>query len=399
MSNLGRFGSFEPNAILRGAQLTFVGANRALQNPGIFTSEHYRQVALAVAAGVAIRILVALPTIGIRILIRFAGLFTDLSQSAWDEEVIEGIEFIEHSVLQVPFFLMSFIRYLSPAMDHMFMDSLQWVDKTYTQKHQSEDPAALRAMYYPNLHMYTHSETTKKSPYDAMLAFLMRFGKRAGLSLAIYLLSFVPYVGRFVLPAASFYTFNSAVGLPAAVLVFGSSIFLPRRYLVMFLQSYFSSRSLMRELVRIAPTHSHIHSPHTHNRAFANSTHSQQLEPYFSRIHYTSAQKRLWFHDREGVLYGFALAFFVILKIPLLGVLIYGVAEASTAYLITKITEPPPPPQEAEEFKKRDVRWENKHEFLDLPLDAMDKMNIKVKGNGKAARPDETGMPEGRKFT
>ena len=122
-----------------------------------------------------------------------------------------------------------------------------------------------------------------------------------------------------------------------------------------------------------------------------------QLEPYFCRINYTSLQKRAWFHDREGVLYGFALAFFVILKTPLLGVLIYGIAEASTAYLITKITEPPPEPQQAEEFKKRDVRWENKHEFLNLPLDALDKMNIKARG--KDARPDVTGMPEGKQYT
>lgn len=35
--------------------------NRALQNPGLFTSDHYRQAALAVAAGVAIRILVSIP--------------------------------------------------------------------------------------------------------------------------------------------------------------------------------------------------------------------------------------------------------------------------------------------------------------------------------------------------
>ena len=58
---LSQFGSFEPNAILRGAQLTLVGANRALQNPGLFTSEHYRQAALAVGAGIAIWALVALP--------------------------------------------------------------------------------------------------------------------------------------------------------------------------------------------------------------------------------------------------------------------------------------------------------------------------------------------------
>jgi hypothetical protein len=53
--------NFHPNAILRGAQLTIVGALRALQNPGIFTSSHYRQAAIAVAAGIAIRLAIAIP--------------------------------------------------------------------------------------------------------------------------------------------------------------------------------------------------------------------------------------------------------------------------------------------------------------------------------------------------
>lgn len=61
MSNYGPFGSFELNSMLRGAQLTLVGAQRALQNPGLFTSNHYRQVAYAILAGVVIRIALAIP--------------------------------------------------------------------------------------------------------------------------------------------------------------------------------------------------------------------------------------------------------------------------------------------------------------------------------------------------
>lgn len=53
--------SFEPNAILRGAQLTLVGAYRGLQNPSLFTSEHYKQALFAVLAGIAIRLIVAIP--------------------------------------------------------------------------------------------------------------------------------------------------------------------------------------------------------------------------------------------------------------------------------------------------------------------------------------------------
>ncbi|KAK3068929.1 hypothetical protein LTR53_013128, partial [Teratosphaeriaceae sp. CCFEE 6253] len=196
--------SFEPNAILRGAQLTFVGANRALQNPQLFTSSHYRQAVFAVLAGLAIRLLLSLPTYTIRLALYFLGYFTDLSKSGWDEDVIEGLEFVEHSVLQVPFFLMTLVRYLSPAMDDMFMQSLGWVDQTYTRKHQKEDPGSLRGLYYPNLKEYdSHGSGDRhKDPYKAFMAFLMKFGRKAVLSLGVYLLSFVPYVGHFVLPAA-----------------------------------------------------------------------------------------------------------------------------------------------------------------------------------------------------
>jgi len=84
----------------------------------------------------------------------------------------------------------------------------------------------------------------------------------------------LPY--RWVLPAASFYSFNKAVGpIPAAV-VFGLGFILPKRWMVIFLQGFFASRSLMREL----------------------------LEPYFSRIPFSKDQKARWFRDRQGLLFG-----------------------------------------------------------------------------------------------
>jgi len=132
------------------------------------------------------------------------------------------------------------------------MESLRWVDQTYTQKHKSEDPSHLRAMFYTNLKMYpNHGSDQKMQPWDAAIATGIRYGRKAGISLAVFALSYIPYIGRFVLPAASFYTFNRAVGPQPAIVIFGAGIFLPRRYLVMFLQSYFASRSLMRELVSL----------------------------------------------------------------------------------------------------------------------------------------------------
>jgi len=147
---------------------------------------------------------------------------------------VNGLDVLSNHVLQVPFILMSLMRYVTPTLDNMFMDSLAWVDKTYQQKHKHEDPAKLREMYYPNLRLYATRDgsTNSKSTAEAVTMMLMRLGKKAGISLAVFALSYLPIVGRFVLPAASFYTFNKAVGLGPAGIIFGTGIFLPRRYLL-----------------------------------------------------------------------------------------------------------------------------------------------------------------------
>ncbi len=133
------------------------------------------------------------------------------------------------------------------------MDSLLWVDQTYVQKHKTESPQNLRALYYQNLVQYpTHAPKTdqKKTPLkQAVITYAMIQGRKAGISLAVLALSYIPYVGRFVLPAASFYTFRTAVGTQPAAAIFAGSLLFPRRYLVTFLQAYFASRTLMRELV------------------------------------------------------------------------------------------------------------------------------------------------------
>ena len=341
-----------------------------MQNPEIFTSEHYRQAAIAVVGGLAIRLIIAIPVsplpacppqasrphqpltaflhqiIGVRVLLWFLSLVYNLEGVTWDDKLIGGLNFVQEYVLQVPFFLMMLMRHVTPTLDNLFMDSLRWVDLTYVQKHKTERPEALRDMYYPNLKLYKTRDgsTHSGSAMEGLTMFLYRFARKAAISLAVFALSYLPVVGRFVLPAASFYTFNKAVGLGPASIIFGTGIFLPRRYLVIFLQSYFASRSLMREL----------------------------LEPYFARIHFSKEQKRNWFHSREGLLFGFGIGFYILVRVPLVGVLIYGIAEASTAYLITKVTDPPPSPSQADGFTSSQQVWTNKHEFLNLSLSNLD---------------------------
>ncbi|KAJ5153096.1 uncharacterized protein N7482_009574 [Penicillium canariense] len=342
--------NFEPNAVIRGFQLTVVGTVRALQNPNLFKYEHFRQAALAIGVGIVIQLIIQVPIVALKFGLYVLSWVINLDHATWDDKLLDGLEFMSKSVLQVPFLLMTLMGYVTPTLDEIFMQSIEWVDTTYIQKHKSEDPGSLRAMYFPSLVMFPTKGGPRSSrpKSEAIMMFLNRYAKRMGILFGVYLLSLIPVLGRFVMPAASFYTFRNHVGTAPAAVIFGAGLVLPKAFIVKFLHTYFASRSLMREL----------------------------LEPYFRRIKFTPEQKRRWFRDREGVLFGFAFAFTVVLKTPFIGVLMYGVAEASTAYLITKITDPPPTPAESEGFAESQVTWKNKHDFLRLSLENIDKLNV-----------------------
>jgi hypothetical protein len=128
MSNL------DPNAIIRGMQLTLVGgkhtfkfqvyfeaypciAVRALQNPGLFKYRHYRQAGIAVLAGFCITILVSVPIFVVKFALYITSFFVDFQRATWDDTVVEGINFVEKNVLQVSFFVMSLMRYITPTLD------------------------------------------------------------------------------------------------------------------------------------------------------------------------------------------------------------------------------------------------------------------------------------------
>ncbi|EEA24991.1 transmembrane protein UsgS [Talaromyces marneffei ATCC 18224] len=224
---------FEPNAILRGAQLTVVGTVRILRNPELFKHDHFRQAALAVLIGVVIHLILQIPMIIIKLALQIASLVVELDSATWDDKLIGGLNFVSNSVLQVPFLLMTLMRYITPTLDDIFLLSLKWVDATYVEKHKTDDPRNTRAMYYPNLVKYrtkrSGSPSTPRKPINiALIAFLNRYARRVGMWLGIYVLSLLPVVGRFVMPAASFYSVRKSLGTTPAAVIFGSGLVLPK---------------------------------------------------------------------------------------------------------------------------------------------------------------------------
>lgn len=65
------------------------------------------------------------------------------------------------------------------------------------------------------------------------------------------------------------------------------------------------------------------------------------LEPYFERIGLDSKQKRKWFKRREDILLGFSVVAYAFSKIPFIGVIGFGVAQAASSYLLVKLGDPP----------------------------------------------------------
>lgn len=50
--------------------------------------------------------------------------FVNFEAATWDDNLVGGLDFVSNSVLQVPFFLMSLMRYITPTLDHMYEFSI-----------------------------------------------------------------------------------------------------------------------------------------------------------------------------------------------------------------------------------------------------------------------------------
>lgn len=85
-----------------------------------FTNAHYKQAAYAVATGFAIRLAIAIPIFAIKAFLRLLSHLFDLDSATWDDAVVEGLDLVANHVLQIPLFLMTLMRYVTPTLDTMY---------------------------------------------------------------------------------------------------------------------------------------------------------------------------------------------------------------------------------------------------------------------------------------
>lgn len=58
--------------------------------------------------------------VAVKVLLWIASIFVNFEAATWDDQLVGGLGFVASSVLQLPLFLMSLMRYITPALDHMY---------------------------------------------------------------------------------------------------------------------------------------------------------------------------------------------------------------------------------------------------------------------------------------
>ncbi|ORZ05757.1 hypothetical protein BCR42DRAFT_427694 [Absidia repens] len=176
----------------------------------------------------------------------------------------------------VPVLALLFMRYVYPKpLDDLFMETLQYIDQLNSNSNNNRQGGDDAGSPHPTYAGAMAKRSYRKEYWPNMKSYMRRTWTKMLFGLVIFLLSFLPRVGQFVIPAAGAYaTFRSLS----------------------------KSQGIVREL----------------------------LEPYFVRMNMSHSEKKRWFDGRKGILFGFSLIAYMLIRVPYLGF-------AAAAYILTTV--------------------------------------------------------------
>ncbi|KAI7864576.1 hypothetical protein BDF14DRAFT_1875877 [Spinellus fusiger] len=290
------------SGLLRGGEEALKGMKLVLRNPNLRKQKFLRIFAYLCGVSILLfcitKILVTVPMVLLRLVL---WLWWSEEPERADAALETASSFIHDSVSFIPLLALLFIRYLyAKPLDDLFMESLRYIDTC-----RPETPSYAEAMAARHF---------RREYWANLKSYLQRTGKKLRLGLLLYVVSFLPYVGRFVFPAAGVYTTWRSLGNTQGIAVGVCFCFLPSWAILRLVRALVGMRALMREL----------------------------LEPYFTRMNMSHKEKRQWFSSRKDVLFGFSAIAYCITRLPYVGFMGYGIAQAAAAYMLTVVAEPPP---------------------------------------------------------
>jgi hypothetical protein len=286
--------------ITRGLQLAWLGSVLAFENRHLYRQTYMKVFGWLCLFALCLYMLsMTILLIPLQILRLVLGLFVRITGSSNSKLYdTDYSSWVANWVFNLPLFGLLFMRYIYPEpLDSLFLQSLRQVDYEYTKKHADESD--LRPAYAPLLEKYDSSINY----WEEMGHYLKRTLFQMRDAFALYMLSLLPFVGNMVYPIASTWQLINSIGLYAACAV-GVLMYLTpgtKYYAIVFLETLNVTRTLTREV----------------------------LEPYFVRIKFGSDEKKKWFKEREGILFGFSIAFYPLIRLPLFGMFFFGIAQVS----------------------------------------------------------------------
>ncbi|KAG0174699.1 hypothetical protein DFQ30_003169 [Apophysomyces sp. BC1015] len=278
------------------------GVTTVIQNPRMRKEKYLRVIMYLSIVSLVLfgltRLLIGLPIYLIRLVVWIVAPHHEGGR--YMDDALTSISRVTHDLMtSAPFLALLFMRYLYPKpLDDLFVESLRFIDS----KHPERPPYAssltqrkYRQEYWSNMKDYT-----------------MRTWRKLRLGVLLYLLSLIPMVGPFVFPAAGAYATFKALGKTQGIVAGICFLLLPRWTGIALIRGLISMRALMREL----------------------------LEPYFVRMNMDHTEKRKWFSARKDILFGFSAVVYIMIRLPIIGFINYGIAQAAAAYILTMVTEP-----------------------------------------------------------
>lgn len=178
-----------------GAIYAVEGITIVMQNP---TIRKQRFLKIFIYLSIISFILLGLTNVLIAIpihVVRFVLWFSASEKTTRADDALESANrFIREVVATVPFLALLFMRYVYPKpLDDLFMESLRFLD----EQHPEREPYA----------SVLAQQKFKRRYWNDMKEYSLRTWKKLRLGLLLLVLSFIPYVGQFVFPAAGTYIF------------------------------------------------------------------------------------------------------------------------------------------------------------------------------------------------
>ncbi|KAI9021548.1 hypothetical protein CLU79DRAFT_703288 [Phycomyces nitens] len=287
--------------LLNGAEYAVQGITIVIKNPNLRKQKFLKIFLYLSLVSIVLfcitKILIAIPLFILRILF---WVFSGNDSEKTDEAYEKITTILREVVSSVPFLTLLFMRYIySKPLDDLFMESLQYIDTIHPERRPYKIPVVKREF--------------RKEHWANMKSYVFRTWKKLRLGVAICLLSLLPVVGQFVFPAAGAYATFRSLGNTQGIAVGICFFFLPRWAVLRLVRALIGMRSLTREL----------------------------LEPYFARMNMSHSEKQKWFSGRKDVLFGFSAIAYIIIRIPYVGFIGYGIAQSAAAYMLTTVTDPP----------------------------------------------------------